>query len=93
MPPLPKPRLVAYLKEHFCIKSKTVRASWFNGGRPAFGYTGISFSEAYLAEMLEEDDSDSWHQISEDNDEGDWEDNRDDSREPHFVECSTLKVE
>lgn len=88
MPQLPKPRLVAYLKEHFCIESKTVRAYWFNGGRPAFGYAGIGFSEAYMAEILEEDDSDSWHQISEDNDEEDCEDNW----SPHFVECGTLKV-
>lgn len=86
---LPKSRLVSYLRDTFHIETKTVRASWFNGGRPSFGYTGISFSEEYMTEMLEEDDSDSWHQISKDNDEGDWED----SWEPHFVECGTLKVE
>lgn len=91
---LSKQRLVSYLKDTFPIESRTVRASWYNKGLPAFGYVGISFSEEYqvlLSDLAADSpDSDEWPHVSdEDEDEAD-EFTDDDDWSPDFEHCEGL---
>ena len=91
MPVLPKPRVIAYLKENFQIVSQTIRVPWYNEGNPVFGYLGFRFTDAYLDQILESDDSECESCIPSDSDE------EDDVAEvsswvPEFEHCGELNL-
>ena len=91
---LPKERLVSYLRDTFHIKSRTIRVSWYNKGRPVFGYVGVCFNEDYLsliAKMADEESpTDPWRQELEDSDEDDRQSFEDDDWKPDLQDMDTL---
>ena len=93
-PVLPKPRLIAYLRETFAIESRTVRVPWFNEGQPVFGYTGIRFDEEYQQSLEKPyddgDNSDTWPRNSEESDEEDFDIKDEDSWSPEFEPSGEL---
>lgn len=93
---LSKERLLSYLRETFNIESRAVRAPWFKGGKTAFGYVGIRFSEEYLRSLEEsyddEGNSDAWPQNSEDPDEEGFYSSDEDCWEPDFEPCGELPI-
>ena len=89
---LPKPRVIAYLKENFQIVSRAIRVTWHNEGNPVFGYLGIRFTDAYLDQILESDDSEYEPNILSDLDEDDDDAAEINSWRPEFVHSEELNL-
>lgn len=94
--PLPKPRLVSYLKDTFQVESRTIRVPWFNEGRPVFGYVGISLSDEYPSKLNDispnEHNPDILPESSEPDEDDDCLSSWDDGWKPNFIHCGEITV-